>query len=193
MTSSPPPMEEGEFAFRPIEERDLPQLRRWLLMPHVRRWWDPDVDWTDERIRNHYLPLISGADPTAGYIIVGAGREIGYIQTYRIADHPHYARSVNVCEPAAGIDLYIGEAALIGRGLGTRILPAFLRQVVLADPAIERCTIGPQPENLAAIRAFEKAGFRYLKAIHVPGEPAPEYLMAIGRAEALVDEVEPVR
>ena len=29
------------FDFRPVSEADLPLLRDWLAVPHVRRWWGP--------------------------------------------------------------------------------------------------------------------------------------------------------
>lgn len=40
-----------------------------------------------------------------------------------------------------------------------------------------------EPKTAAAIKAYEKAGFRYFKKIQVPGEPEPEYLMKLTREE----------
>ena len=32
------------FTFTPLRPADLPRLRLWLMMPHVRAWWgDPDA------------------------------------------------------------------------------------------------------------------------------------------------------
>jgi RimJ/RimL family protein N-acetyltransferase len=43
--------------------------------------------------------------------------------------------------------------------------------------------IGPSVKNIAAIRAYEKAGFRPLKLVPVPGEPDPEFLMRLTAAD----------
>ena len=45
------------------------------------------------------------------------------------------------------------------------------------------CVIGPSVKNAAAIRAYEKVGFRALKQVRVPGETDPEFLMRITAAE----------
>ena len=37
--------------------------------------------------------------------------------------------------------------------------------------------------NRAAIRAYEKAGFTYLKTVEIPDEDDPEYLMRLARAD----------
>ena len=43
--------------------------------------------------------------------------------------------------------------------------------------------IGPSVKNVSAIRAYEKAGFRFFKDTRVPDEPDPEHLMRIQRDE----------
>ncbi len=44
--------------------------------------------------------------------------------------------------------------------------------------------IGPSTDNLPAIRAYEKAGFRHFRDAQVPGEPTAEHLMVISREDA---------
>jgi aminoglycoside 6'-N-acetyltransferase len=43
--------------------------------------------------------------------------------------------------------------------------------------------IGPSVKNTSAIRAYEKAGFRFFRDAQVPDEPDPEHLMRIRRDE----------
>jgi len=59
----------------------------------------------------------------------------------------------------------------------------FLVEVVFRDERVRVCVIGPESKNVAAIRAYEKAGFRFFKTIQVPGEPEPEHLMRMSREE----------
>ena len=121
-----------------------------------------------------------GEDPTDCFVIVEDGRDIGYIQSYVIADHPEYAELVDVEERAAGIDLFIGEPDRVHRGLGPPLLRQFLQDVVFAKYDVESCIIGPSVKNTSAIRAYEKAGFSYFKTINVPDEDDPEYSCASG-------------
>ena len=160
-------------------------MQRWRAMPHVHRWYGADEPNDMAWLESEYGPCIDGSDPTEPYVIVVDEREVGYVQTYLIEDHPDYAACMGIEERAAGVDVFIGEPNLVHRGLGPRIIDTFLRDVVFADPRVECCVIGPEPKNTAAIRAYEKAGFRYLKTIQVPGEPEPEHIMRITRAEHL--------
>jgi RimJ/RimL family protein N-acetyltransferase len=169
------------IGFRPLAIDDLELMRRWLSAPHVREWWNDAR--TPEEIRAKYAPRIAGAEPVRCFAIELGGRPIGYIQTYRIRDYPEYDRHIGAPEDCAGIDLFIGEAEMVGRGIGSRAVTAFVRSIVFADAATGSCAIGPEQGNRRAIRAYEKAGFRYWKTIAVPGEPAPEYLMLLTRRE----------
>jgi RimJ/RimL family protein N-acetyltransferase len=168
------------IGFRPLAMDDLPLMHRWLREPHVRQWWYDTAKTIDE-IRAKYAPRISGAEPTRCFIIEHGCQGIGYIQTYRIRDYPDYGRHVGAPEGCAGMDLFIGEPKMLGCGIGTRVVAAFLRSIVFADAAIGSCAIGPEQGNRRAIHAYEKAGFRYWKTVVVPGEPAPEYLMLVTR------------
>ena len=60
--------------------------------------------------------------------------------------------------PLRGMDVYIGEADLIGVGHGT----GFIRQHVttLFAQGIRAIGIDPHPDNLAAQSAFGRAGFQ---------------------------------
>lgn len=173
------------ITFRPLKRRDMPLMHRWLYTPHVAKWWWPDQAPSAAALEQKYLPRIAGDEPTDCYIIQEDGRDIGYIQTYVIADHPDYDVLVGVAERAAGIDIFIGEPDRVHRGLGSGILRIFMRTIVFADPSVESCIIGPAVSNMSAIRCYEKAGFTFLKTIDVPDEEEPEQLMRIWRQEII--------
>lgn len=173
----------GSITFRPLQRLDMPLMHRWLYTPHVAKWWWTDQAPSAEALEEKYLPRITGKDPTDCYVIIENGRDIGYIQTYVIADHPEYDELVDVPERAAGLDLFIGEPDRVHRGLGFQILVEFMRTIVFAEPSAESCIIGPAVSNTRAIRCYEKAGFAFLKTIEVPDEEEPERLMRIWRHE----------
>jgi len=174
---------EGDITFRPLVEADLPLMHRWLGTDHVSEWYPiDDVPKPPlELVRSHYLPMIRGDQPSRGYLISLDDSPVGFIQAYLVRDHPEYAAAVQVQDGAAGIDLFIGEEDAVHRGLGPRILRRFLREIVFGELDAPACIIGPQPQNKAAIRAYEKAGFVYLKTVLTPGSPGDgqEHLMRI--------------
>ena len=155
-----------------------------MLEPHVRRWWDDGVKtpYPDAVIAD-YREAIEGRDPTYHYTVGIDGRRAGMLQHYRIADSPEYALALGLGEDAIGVDLFIGEPDLVGRGHGAPMLRAFLRDVAFPFHGIDVCVIGPSVNNAPAIRSYEKAGFHFLREVTVPEEPGPEYLMRLTRAE----------
>ena len=160
-------------------------MRTWLLRPHVRRWYDdvPAEKYPDDTMFDHQH-AIRGEDPTDLYVIKLDGRPIGELQSYRIDDHPEYAAQIALSRPAIGIDLFIGEPELTGRDHGPALIRAFLRDVAFPRYRVDLCVIGPTASNVAAIRAYEKAGFRFLKTYLEPDSREQEhYLMELTRAD----------
>jgi aminoglycoside 6'-N-acetyltransferase len=127
--------------------------------------------------------MVGEDQDTEIFFIRHRGRPIGFIQCYRIDDDEEYRTALALDAPAAGIDLFIGEPAEIGKGHGPTLIRAFLRDVVFRKYDVGECVIGPSVKNASAIRAYEKAGFRFFKDARVPDEPDPEHLMRIRRDE----------
>lgn len=181
------------IAFRPLSRSDLPALRDWLNTPHVFRWWGVDSGpgslggagadaATPEQVEAKYGPTIDAAAPTTHrYVIEVDGRGVGLIQWYRLADFPDYAHVIGETAPgAAGIDVFVADPALTGRGLGARAIDTFVREIVFADTVVDRAVAGPHPDNQASCRAFEKAGFVTQRVVDVPDE-GPERVVVRGR------------
>ena len=154
--------------FRALRREDVPLLRRWLNEPHVDRWWRTPLD--EAATAAEYVPRIDGREPTHVFVIVLDGRPIGWIQWFRWADYPEHAAQLGAEATAAGLDLAIGEADLLGRGIGTRALRRFVEDVVFADPAISACVCDPEVENARSLRAFARAGFSMTKRVRRMGE-----------------------
>lgn len=169
------------ISFRRLETSDIPLIHRWLLTPHVARWWYDDVG-TFEEVEATYLAYVEGREAVEPYLILRDGSPIGYIQSYRLDDEEEFDDFVGVPD-SAGVDLFIGEKEFLYRGLGSLVIRRFIEEVVFADARNEACIIDPEPTNKAAIRAYEKVGFRHFKTIRIPGEPAEAYLMKLSRKE----------
>lgn len=150
--------DDAPLSFRAMELDDLRLVHEWVQRPHVRRWWSKHE--TYDEVRDTYAPAIEGSDPTDLYLVLLGRREVGLIQTYLVADYPEYASLIGRGEGTAGVDLFIADSELTGKGLGSEILRRFVAQIVFAEPTTRHCVAGPEAANVASVRAFEKAGFR---------------------------------
>src|SRR5258708_5300557 len=168
---------ECAIAFRPVLPEDVPLIFMWYQEPHVIEWYSFDEPKTLEATAAKFADIFSGKDPVSAFLMLTDGAPIGYIQAYQIGDHDEYAKALQVHPNAVGVDLFIGEPDYVHRGLGSRILKQFVRQIVFEEMSAEYCVIGPETGNKIAIRAYEKAGFEYIKTVDVPGVRSPEYLM----------------
>lgn len=172
------------IAFRPLATGDLPLLHGWLNNPRVYRWYGGAAS-SFAKIETEYAPNIAGQALTRSYLILYANTPIGYIQSYPVNGYPESIALIGDEPGAAGIDLFIGDDAYALQGLGAASVRAFLRQVIFADPGTTHCFIDPYPENVVAIRAYTRAGFRPLRRIEPPPPAEPCLLMRIERADVV--------
>jgi aminoglycoside 6'-N-acetyltransferase len=129
----------SELRLRPIVDGDVAELRRIHSTPEVVRWWDLPEDgfpWTDDPDSTRLAIEVDGA--VAGMIQFSEERE------------PKYRH--------AAIDVFL-DPALRGRGLGTEAVRQVVRHLI-GELGHHRITIDPAVANAAAIRSYEKVGFR---------------------------------
>jgi RimJ/RimL family protein N-acetyltransferase len=87
---------------------------------------------------------------------------------HRWLNEPHVAR-------------WWGEASFLYRGLGGPLVRQFVHEVIFADTGVTTCFIDPEGTNATAIRAYEKAGFRFVRDVMDDGEGATVHLMEMPR------------
>jgi aminoglycoside 6'-N-acetyltransferase len=127
-----------EIVLRPLAENDSAELRRIHSTPEVAgRWELPDEEfpWDEPE--------------TTRLTIVVDGAVAGMVQFFEEPD-PKYRH--------ASMDLFL-DPALHGRGVGTEAVRRVVRHLT-DERGHHRITIDPAADNAAAIRAYEKAGFR---------------------------------
>lgn len=158
--------------FTPLQKTHFPLLLKWLYTPHLRIWWDPNTDWTNELIEKKYTPYTQGfkilgdiKKPMHAFIIMINETPIGYIQYYNKHDFPPEQgySTEEFPKPLAAIDFYIGEKDYIGKGLGQKTLHNFLNEHVFKK--YNACFVDPDTANKTAIHTYEKVGFKIIKEI----------------------------
>jgi aminoglycoside 6'-N-acetyltransferase len=150
------------YAFRPMSVTDLPVIRRWLETPHVAEWWHDAAE---------QFELVSGDldhPDMAQFIVAADAREFAYLQCYNISAWNAGFDPQPV--GTRGLDQFIGEADMLGRGHGSAFIRAFADNLLLSGTP--RVVIDPDPGNARAIRAYEKAGFCRDRVVDTPDGPA---------------------
>ena len=153
----------SQYQFRAMTEADLPLVRGWLAKPHVREWWgDP---------REQFELVQDDLDDPAmeQFIVTTADRPFGYLQSYQPADWPEGGLGTHPTG-TRGIDQFIGEPHMVGRGHGSAFIRTFTDDLLSAGAP--RVVTDPDPENGRAVRAYEKAGFVKDHLVDTPDGPA---------------------
>lgn len=154
--------------FKPLSESYFPLLLKWLEMPHVKAWWDQDIKWTLNLIQEKYTSYVKGyklengiAKSISAYIIYVDETPIGYIQIYSAYDFLRSKPLEGLPKKLAAFDVFIGEKDYLKRGIGSKAIKEFLDQY---SQTYTHFFADPEATNIAAIRAYKKAGFKIIEA-----------------------------
>jgi aminoglycoside 6'-N-acetyltransferase len=127
-----------DLNLRPLAEADAAELLRIHSTPEVARWWDvphSDFPWDE---------------PESTRMTIEVDGEVAGLIQYWEELEPKYRH--------AGIDLFL-DPTLHGRGYGAEAVRRVVH-LLIEQRGHHRITIDPAAANVAAIRAYEKAGFR---------------------------------
>lgn len=180
---------DGDVAIRPMHDEtpDHELFVRWRNEPHVAEWWNTDDDpvpMTLEHARAEYGPHADAW--VIACIITVAERPVGFVQFYPWADEADEAHEVGVPDPDSsyGLDIFIGEPDMVGRGVGSTVVALVARYVFATAGASSVALLTPVG-NERAHRAYERAGFRKVRQALdsdvVDGERRMSWLMVLDR------------
>jgi aminoglycoside 6'-N-acetyltransferase len=127
-----------ELILRALAEGDEAELLRIHNTPEVMRWWDApaeDFPWDE---------------PEATRLTIEADGAVAGLIQFSEELEPKYRH--------AEIDLFL-DPAVHGRGLGSEAVRRVVRRLI-DELGHHRITIDPAVANTAAIRAYERVGFR---------------------------------
>jgi ribosomal protein S18 acetylase RimI-like enzyme len=150
--------------FRELAEDDFPQLFNWLGRPHVKKWYAPEPSSFAE-VLARYGPRIVEGSAVKAFIIEADQADVGYIQTYSIDEFPSYEKALGAEKGVVGVDLFLGEDWRQRHGLGSQAIRRFVDDIIFGNYGAIACVAGAPEGNAAAIRAFEKAGFKRWKSV----------------------------
>jgi aminoglycoside 6'-N-acetyltransferase len=127
---------------RPMTPDDVPKMFAIQAQPRVTAaFGEPDLEKLEGKG--------SGTDECTVFAIELDGEVVGLVQ-YHEEDDPVYRH--------AGIDIFLSENVQ-GQGLGTEAVRT-MAEYLIRERGHHRLVIDPAAHNTAAIRAYEKAGFK---------------------------------
>ena len=178
-----------KITFTPLAESHFLLLLKWLETPHVKKWWDHDVAYTLELVRKKYDSYVKGyklvegvQKPIKSFIIHHNQNPVGYIQIYNAYDFSRSKSLLGLPENLGAFDIFIGEKEALQQGLGSTAISEFLK---IHGGQYSHIFADPDSSNIAAIKAYEKAGFKkvseqedtkevwMIKDLPVRNEPLP--------------------
>lgn len=135
------------YTFTSVTPADFPLLAKWQRTQHVAEWWDDEGPPTAKELKD---PRVTR------HIVTHQNKPFAYMQDYSPHDWPdhHFA---HLPIGSRGIDQYIGDPAMLGRGHGTAFIRSRIAQLFAnGAPAIGT---DPHPDNQRAIATYQKVGF----------------------------------
>ena len=157
----------GPLTICPLQETpaDLEALARWLSDPRVLEFYEGrDQPFSLADVQEKYAPRVLAADGVQGCLIVAAGRPVGYLQYERLAAEDLQEYGLPPDANTYGLDLFIGEPELWGRGLGRQVV-ALAADWLCRRAGAQRITLDPHVANLRAIRCYAACGFQTVRRL----------------------------
>ena len=134
----------SRYQFLPMSAADLPLVRRWLAAPHVTQWWgDPDEQFglVSEDLEQPAMDQ---------FVVTIGGRPFAYLQCYDQTAWPN--NGLGIHPPGTrGIDQFIGEPDMTGRGHGSAFIRAFIVDLMRAGFRKDRMVDTPDGRALLMV------------------------------------------
>lgn len=150
----------GCLTIRTMSENDYPYMTNWLNDDLVVEHYGPRL--TFEQVIAKYGPRINNEHYVTACIVEYKGAPIGYMQYYDTPKDQLKIYGYPLEEPIYGIDQFIGEPRLWGKGIGTQMVSALL-EYLNSIHDVSKVVLDVKETNLQAINCYKKCGFQIVK------------------------------
>ncbi|MBY0544435.1 MAG: acetyltransferase, partial [Gammaproteobacteria bacterium] len=144
-------------------------------------------NWTIDEVKKKLTLYLADNAVVKGFIVSLKNQPIAYLQYCELTYNPWPGQDLpdDVVNYGAGIDFFIGEPSFVNRGLGDKIITAFINQIIW--PKYEFCVADPDIRNIASIQTLKKAGFvshKSISDVNPLNEPVTLQLMIKNRCDS---------
>ena len=164
--------ERSAVRLRPARRADWDLIRGWLARPDIQDWWGP-LSATEAEVN-----LALGSGHALCRIIEADGDPVGYAHA---VDATLWGENLPQDLEAGtwDLDLFIASEEHRGKGVGQAALALLKSEVFATTLAVAVCVF-PSVRNERAVRAYEKAGFRWKRIWNDP-QMGPSWFMIAER------------
>ena len=168
---------------RSVSRSDETLIERWIRQPEIQRWWGDAASAFAE------IRLAQSSPSALCCVILVDGRPAGYAHAIDAALWGELPQGL----PSGtwDVDLFIAEPDLRGKGAGEAALRLLVDEVFSTTLAVA-VSVFVSVRNEAAVRIYEKAGFRWVRIWEDPMS-GPMWLMLRQRGPTLPSVVPATR
>lgn len=162
----------SDVRLRPARRADWDLIRGWLQRADIEAWWGPRTATEAE------VNIALNSRHALCRIIEADGVPVGYAHA---VDATAWGEELPQDLPAGtwDLDLFIASEEHRGKGVGQAALAA-LKQEVFGTTLATAVCVFPSIRNERAVRAYEKAGFRWQRIWNDP-QMGPSWFMLAER------------
>lgn len=170
-----------EITFQALQVDHFPFLYQWHQAEHIIAWWNDGEKWDYAKVETSYTAYLKyhkkkGAkhSPICGYVIYCAQHPMGYLHYYNMEEVKQGVEYLDTTRvKVAALEIMIGDSFYTKKNLAHYILELFLKEYIW--PTFRACFVALHVNNVAAINAYQKAGFKIVNRLNDP----PLYWMLI--------------
>ncbi|KMY31404.1 GCN5 family acetyltransferase [Lysinibacillus xylanilyticus] len=152
-----------ELHIRLMKSGDFDLMVKWLNDQRVLEFYEEPPSNLG-RVINKYGPRIEGKHYVIPCIVEYKNESIGYIQYYEIPETELKKYDYQGNQNIYGIDQFIGEPKLWGKGIGTKIIQMMLNY--LCNKGASKVLLEVKNDNVRAISSYKKCGFKRIKDLN---------------------------
>ena len=162
------------FDFKPIDKAYRSLIHTWLAQPHVAKWF---YGQGLQNTLNHLDEFLEGSSSGQYWLAYDKGYPFAFLITSSVCKPDDELTKWCTEEGVAiTLDLLIGDANFLGKGLSPILIREFL---VSQFPQVTEVLIDPEATNAHAIHVYKKVGFTVLDEFIPSHSPHPHYMMRL--------------
>lgn len=157
-------IQKNDLLIRLMNCKDFDVMVKWLNDQDVLKFYEEPPSNLDLVIKK-YGPRVEGEHYVVPCIVEYKNEPIGYIQFYeiRVDELEKYGYPIN--QNIYGIDQFIGETELWGKGIGTSMIQMMLNYLS-NNKGASSVLLEVKKYNHRAISSYKKCGFRKIKELN---------------------------
>ena len=157
-------IQKDELRIRLMNSTDFEIMVKWLNDENVLKYYEEPPS-NLERVLKKFGPRVEGNHYVTPCIIEYKDKPIGYIQYYKVQESNLERYGYTANHGIYGIDQFIGETQLWGKGIGTTMIQMMLNYLSTIKNA-SRVVLEVKKDNRRAISSYKKCGFTEIKELN---------------------------